>query len=253
MSDFHIVIPARYASSRLPGKPLVDIGGKAMILHVVDRARECGAASITVATDDDRIFDLLVDNYIQVVMTSSTHQSGTDRLAEVAHVMGWTESEIVVNLQGDEPLMPPSIVKQVAVNLDRHELASIATLCTPIESYDEMVNPNAVKVVMDTSGYALYFSRAPIPWFRDGFGEEEQWMPTMTGCYRHLGLYAYRTGFLKRYADWESAPLEQCESLEQLRALWKGEKIHVDIATEIPPPGVDTEEDLELVRMTLGA
>ena len=253
MRDFHVVIPARFASTRLPGKPLLDIGGRAMLLHVVDRARECGADSITVATDDDRIYDLMMASNVQVVMTSTDHHSGTDRLAEVVSVMGWPDRDIVVNLQGDEPLMPPAILKQVALNLDRNALASIATLCTPIESYEEMLNPHAVKVVMDAAGYALYFSRAPIPWYRDGFGDEEQWMPTMTGCYRHLGLYAYRAGFLTRYAAWEAAPLEQCESLEQLRALWKGERIHVDIAAEIPPPGVDTEEDLEQVRQIMGS
>lgn len=251
MSDFHIVIPARYASSRLPGKPLIDIAGKPMILHVVDRARKCSASSITVATDDERIFDLLAGHGVQVLMTSDRHESGTDRLAEVARVMGWSENEIIVNLQGDEPLMPSSVVKQVADNLDRHALASIATLCTPLENYDEMHNPNAVKVVMDAAGYALYFSRAPIPWYRDGFSGEEQWMPTMTACYRHLGLYAYRAGFLTRYTGWQPAPVERCESLEQLRALWQGEKIHVAVAEEIPPPGVDTEEDLELVRQVL--
>ena len=253
MSDFHIVIPARHASSRLPGKPLLEIAGKPMLLHVVDRARECGAASITVATDDERIYDRMVDAHIHVIMTSSGHASGTDRLAEVVSRMGWQENEIVVNLQGDEPLMPPGIVRQVAENLDRHELASIATLCTPIENYEEMINPHAVKVVMDAAGYALYFSRAPIPWYRDGFGEEEQWMPSMTGCYRHLGLYAYRAGFLQRYAGWKTAPIEQCESLEQLRALWKGERIHVAVATQVPPAGVDTEQDLQRVRRILEA
>ena len=224
-----------------------------MLLHVVDRARECGATSITVATDDERIYDRMVDAHIHVIMTSSGHASGTDRLAEVVSRMGWQENEIVVNLQGDEPLMPPGIVRQVAENLDRHELASIATLCTPIENYEEMINPHAVKVVMDAAGYALYFSRAPIPWYRDGFGEEEQWMPSMTGCYRHLGLYAYRAGFLQRYAGWKTAPIEQCESLEQLRALWKGERIHVAVATQVPPAGVDTEQDLQRVRRILEA
>jgi 3-deoxy-manno-octulosonate cytidylyltransferase (CMP-KDO synthetase) len=253
VSGYHIVIPARYASSRLPGKPLIDIAGKPMILHVVERARECGADSITVATDDLRIFDILAGHGVGVLMTSDRHESGTDRLAEVAEVMGWSKNDIVVNLQGDEPLMPASVVRQVARNLDEHALASMATLCTPLESYDEMHNPHAVKVVMDAAGYALYFSRAPIPWYRDGFGGDEQWMPTMTACYRHLGLYAYRAGFLKRYTGWQTAPIEQCESLEQLRALWQGEKIHVAVAEEIPPPGVDTEADLERVRQVLEA
>ena len=252
MSHFHIVIPARHASSRLPGKPLLEIAGKPMILHVVERARECGAATITVATDDQRIHDIVEAAHVDVLMTSPDHASGTDRLAEVASMTGWPDDDIVVNLQGDEPLMPPVIVRQVAQNLDGHAHASIATLCTPVRSYEEMINPNAVKVVMDADGYALYFSRAPIPWYRDGFGREEQWMPSMTGCYRHLGLYAYRAGFLKRYSGWQSAPLEQCESLEQLRALWHGEKIHVAIAAEVPPPGVDTMEDLQHVRDILG-
>lgn len=252
MSRFHVVIPARYASTRLPGKPLLDIHGKAMILHVVDRAQECEAETITVATDDERIRDVAAASGVEVVMTSGSHHSGTDRLAEVASLREWDDEDIIINLQGDEPLMPPAILRQVAINLDRHAGASIATLCTPIENFEEMLNPNAVKVVMDEAGYALYFSRAPIPWYRDGFSGDEQWMPSMTGCFRHLGLYAYRAGFLRRYSEWAPAPLEQCESLEQLRALWKGEKIHVDVAAEIPPPGIDTRQDLEQVIQLIG-
>jgi 3-deoxy-manno-octulosonate cytidylyltransferase (CMP-KDO synthetase) len=252
MSRFHVVIPARYASTRLPGKPLLDIHGKAMILHVVDRAQECEAETITVATDDERIRDVAAASGVEVVMTSGSHHSGTDRLAEVVSLREWDDEDIIINLQGDEPLMPPAILRQVAINLDTHAAASIATLCTPIENFEEMLNPNAVKVVMDEAGYALYFSRAPIPWYRDGFSGDEQWMPSMIRCFRHLGLYAYRAGFLRRYSEWTPAPLEQCESLEQLRALWKGEKIHVDVAAEIPPPGIDTRQDLEQVIQLIG-
>lgn len=252
MSDFRIVIPARYGSSRLPGKPLLQIGDLAMIMHVVQRAGESGAAGITVATDDQRIADMASAAGVDVCLTAAEHPSGTDRLAEVVDEMGWDDDAVIVNLQGDEPLMPPRLLQQVAANLQANPSASIATLCTAITQQQEIFNPNVVKVVMDRDGFALYFSRAPIPWYRDGFALEKSKLPQMLQYYRHLGLYAYRAGFLRRYCSWEPAPVEQCESLEQLRALWMGEKIHVAEALENPPPGVDTQEDLQRVRAVLG-
>lgn len=251
MSDFHIVIPARYGSSRLRGKPLLQIGELPMIMHVVQRASESGAAGITVATDDERIAAVVSAAGVDVCMTAADHPSGTDRLAEVVDQMGWSDDAVIVNLQGDEPLMPPRLLQQVAGNLQANSSASIATLCSEITQQQEIFNPNAVKVVMDCHGFALYFSRAPIPWYRDGFALEKREQPQMLQHYRHLGLYAYRAGFLRRYSNWQPAPVEQCESLEQLRALWMGEKIHVAEALETPPPGVDTAEDLQLVREIL--
>lgn len=252
MSDFHIVIPARYGSSRLRGKPLLQIGELPMIMHVVQRASESGAAGITVATDDERIAAVVSAAGVDVCMTAADHPSGTDRLAEVVDQMGWSDDAVIVNLQGDEPLMPSRLLQQVAGNLQANSSASIATLCSEITQQQEIFNPNAVKVVMDCHGFALYFSRAPIPWYRDGFALEKREQPQMLQHYRHLGLYAYRAGFLRRYSNWQPAPVEQCESLEQLRALWMGEKIHVAEALETPPPGVDTAEDLQLVREILG-
>jgi 3-deoxy-manno-octulosonate cytidylyltransferase (CMP-KDO synthetase) len=251
MSDFHIVIPARYGSSRLPGKPLLLLAGEPMVAHVARRARESGAASITLATDDRRIAAAAAELGVDVCMTAAAHPSGTDRLAEVAAQKGWRDEAVVVNLQGDEPLMPASLLRQVAANLQAHPAASIATLCTPITTQEELFDANAVKVVSDCMGFALYFSRAPVPWYRDGFASQPRTLPPMLGHYRHLGLYAYRAGFLRRYSGWPPAPVEQCEALEQLRALWMGEKIHVAEALESPPAGVDTEEDLQRVAQLL--
>jgi len=251
MNDFHIVIPSRYGSSRLPGKPLLQIGGLPMVMQVVQRAVESGATSITVATDDERIADIASASGVDVCLTAADHPSGTDRLAEVVEKMDWDDDAVIVNLQGDEPLMPPSLLQQVAANLQANPAASIATLCTEITQQQELFNPNAVKVVMDHNGFALYFSRAPIPWYRDGFAHEKREQPQMLQYYRHLGLYAYRAGFLRRFSNWQPAPVEQCEALEQLRALWMGEKIHVAEALETPPAGVDTQEDLQRVRAVL--
>lgn len=251
MSDFHIVIPARYGSSRLPGKPLLTLAGEPMVAHVAQRARESGAASITLATDDRRIAAAAADLGVDVCMTAAAHPSGTDRLAEVAEQKGWHDEAVIVNLQGDEPLMPASLLRQVAVNLQAHPTASIATLCTPISTQQQLFDPNVVKVVCDCQGYALYFSRAPVPWYRDGFARQPRTLPSMLAHYRHLGLYAYRAGFLRRYGGWPPAPVEQCEALEQLRALWMGERIHVAEALQSPPAGVDTEEDLQRVAELL--
>ena len=242
------MIPARYASQRLPGKPLLPLGGRPMIEHVYQRAFESGAEQVVIATDDDRIATAVADFGGDVCLTASSHQSGTDRIAEVVESRAWPDDTIVVNLQGDEPLMPSRLLAQVAGLLQQHDAADLATLATPLTDVDQLFDPNVVKVVTDRSGFALYFSRATIPWKRDLFVErtvvEPEWLD---GLQRHLGIYAYRCGFLKRYPTLGAAPPERMESLEQLRALWHGMRIAVDTALEPPPPGVDTEEDLRRI------
>lgn len=247
---FTVVIPARYASTRLPAKPLADIGGKPMVQHVWERASSSSASRVLVATDDQRIVDACESFGAEVLLTATTHPSGTDRLAEVASRLKLAEEEIVVNVQGDEPLIPAAVIDQVAANLARHQAASIATLCEEIVQESSLLDPNVVKVVTDAQGFALYFSRAPIPFPRDrefGAGaalDRGQW-------WRHLGIYAYRTGFLHRYTAWAPAPVETCESLEQLRALYQGEKIHVAPSCAEVPGGIDTEDDLVRIRQAL--
>ncbi|HEX9803236.1 MAG TPA: 3-deoxy-manno-octulosonate cytidylyltransferase [Gammaproteobacteria bacterium] len=245
---FHVVIPARYASSRLPAKPLLDIGGKPMLQHVVERAQQSGAASVTVATDDARIEEAVRAFGGAVCMTAAHHQSGTERLAEAAERLGLAGDDIVVNLQGDEPLMPPSLLSQVARILDGDHGADMSTLCTRIHTAAELFDPHVVKVVMDRLGNALYFSRAVIPWDRDAFAVTTEELPEQAVHFRHLGLYAYRVGFLEEYVTREACDLERMESLEQLRVLWHGGRIHVAEAEQVPGPGVDTAEDLERVR-----
>lgn len=242
--SFTVVIPARYASTRLPGKPLAEIDGKPMIQHVYERAAASGAAEVIVATDDQRVMDTVEGFGGRVMMTAPTHQSGTERLAEVISYLALAENEIVVNVQGDEPFIPPEIIRQVADNLANQRAAPMATLAVEMTDFDELQNSNSVKVVTDANGYALYFSRAPIPFDREGFrrGEISQ---LATGHYwRHIGIYAYRAGFVQRYASWDASPLEQLESLEQLRVLWHGERIHVAEAILPPPGGIDTPDDL---------
>ncbi len=243
---YKLVIPARYASTRLPGKPLLDIGGKPLLQHVIEAAKRANAEQIVLATDDARIAELGASLGIQVVMTSANHATGTDRLAEVVQSMGWADDMVVVNLQGDEPLIPPSLLDRLAANLLHYPQAGIATLCTPIHHARDMFDPHVVKVVRDRCGLALYFSRAPIPWERDRFGVEEG-VALNHGHehgFRHLGLYAYRAGFLRDFASWPEAPIEGLEKLEQLRALWHGVRIHVDVVEEPPGHGVDTPDDL---------
>lgn len=252
--DFKVVLPARYASSRLPGKPILDIAGKPMIQHVYERACESGAAEVVVATDDERIACCARGFGAEVCMTSSTHHSGTDRIAEVVKKFGWAEDTIVVNLQGDEPCMPPQLVNQVATDMGSHAHADITTLFSKITERKTLFDPHAVKVVMDAEGYALYFSRAPIPYHRDEFlSDQENKLPQDTTFARHIGLYAYRAAFLERFVGWPPAPLEQAESLEQLRVLWHGGIIHVTEATVEPGHGVDTEDDLQKAVQQLRA
>ena len=242
---FKVVIPARYGSTRLPGKPLQEIAGKPMIQHVVERARASAAGEVVVATDDKRILDACAAFGADAQMTQSQHRSGSDRIAEVIAIRGWGDDTVVVNLQGDEPGMPPSLINQVAMDLDGRPHLGMATLAHPIGDWDTLFDPHAVKVVTDAEGFALYFSRAPVPWHRDEFMAKRQALPKSVPFLRHIGLYAYRAGFLKRYVRWDPSPLELAESLEQLRVLWHGERIHVGLAMDEPGPGVDTAQDLE--------
>lgn len=245
---FKIVIPARHASSRLPGKPLLDIAGRPMVLRVLDRAREAGAEEVWVATDHPGIARAVEAAGGQVILTAADHPSGTDRLAEVASRLGWPDDTVVVNVQGDEPLIPPALIGSAAAALADDPDAAIATACHPLTSAEEFFNPNVVKLVLDARGRALYFSRAPIPWARDAFARERGNLPADLPAYRHIGLYAYRAGFLKRYSSLAPSPLEQWEALEQLRALAHGFPIRVMVLDHAPPAGVDTAEDLERVR-----
>ncbi|EGR4326608.1 3-deoxy-manno-octulosonate cytidylyltransferase [Vibrio cholerae] len=243
--SFTVVIPARYQSTRLPGKPLADIGGKPMIQWVYEQAMQAGADRVIIATDDERVEQVVQAFGGVVCMTSPNHQSGTERLAEVVAKMAIPADHIVVNVQGDEPLIPPAIIRQVADNLAACS-APMATLAVEIEDEAEVFNPNAVKVITDKNGYALYFSRATIPWDRDNFAKADK--AIVQPLLRHIGIYAYRAGFINTYLDWQPSQLEKIECLEQLRVLWHGEKIHVAVALEAPPAGVDTPEDLEVVR-----
>jgi len=250
---FSVIIPARYAATRLPGKPLLDIAGKPMIQHVYERALESGAAQVIIATDSSQIEAAAQQFGAETCLTSVAHQSGTDRIAEVAEKLTFADEHIVVNLQGDEPLMPSSVIHQVAENLAACSAASMATVCTRITTTAELFDPHVVKVVKDQQGMALYFSRASIPWDREAFANTAEILPDHGEHFRHIGLYAYRAGFLREYSQWSPCSLEQTESLEQLRALWHGQRIHVAEAVEIPLAGVDTKKDLDVVRAVLGA
>lgn len=244
-TDFIVVIPARYDSSRLPGKPLADIGGKPMVQWVYERAQASKAKKVIVATDDVRVEQVVLAFGGEVCMTSAAHTSGTERLAEVVNKYGFENDTIIVNVQGDEPMIPSANISQLATNLaqlDSNDVA-MATLAEPICSVSELNNPNVVKVVTDKDGLALYFSRSAIPFDRDGENDKLNY-----GFLRHIGIYAYRAEFINRYVQWPSSELEKIESLEQLRVLWQGQKIHVAEAVEPPPAGVDTPEDLEQVR-----
>jgi len=250
MTPFSIIIPARYSSTRLPGKPLLDLAGKPMIQRVYEQARLSAADNIVVATDDERIEACVKGFGGEVCMTSPNHESGTDRLAEVVQQLGLADDHCVVNVQGDEPMIPPAVINQVAKNL-LDSGASMSTLSEAIRSEDVAFDPNAVKVVCDKNGIALYFSRAPIPWNRNGFSASSGTLPQQLCMQRHIGIYGYRVGLLHQFVQWGPCALEQVESLEQLRAMWHGVKIHVEQAVESPPPGIDTEADLQAVRQLL--
>jgi 3-deoxy-manno-octulosonate cytidylyltransferase (CMP-KDO synthetase) len=248
---FKVVIPARYASTRLPGKPLLEVAGRPLIHHVWERARASAADEVVVATDDPRIAAACDVFGADVALTRSDHQSGSDRIAEVVASRGWPGDTLVVNLQGDEPTMPPALIDQVAQGLAGHPAAEMATLAHPIDDAEALFDPHVVKVVLDAEGFALYFSRAPIPWHRDELLGGRRSLPRQGTFLRHIGLYAYRAEFLARFVAWPPAPLELAESLEQLRVLWHGERIHVGVAAEAPGPGVDTAADLQRVTALL--
>ncbi|WP_109514078.1 3-deoxy-manno-octulosonate cytidylyltransferase [Pseudomonas ovata] len=250
-APFTVVIPARFGSSRFPGKPLKTIAGKPMVQHVWEQARKSSAERVVVATDDARIVEACQGFGAEVLLTREDHNSGTDRLAEVAGKLGLAADAIVVNVQGDEPMIPPAVIDQVAANLAAHPEAGMATLAEPLEDVTSLFNPNVVKVATDLNGLALTFSRAPLPWARDALAASRDVLPEGVPYRRHIGIYAYRAGFLHDFVAWGPCWLENTESLEQLRALWHGVRIHVADAVEAPPAGVDTPEDLERVRRLL--
>lgn len=245
---FKVVIPARHASTRLPGKPLLDIGGLPMIVRVAQRAAQSGTDALVVATDHEGIADAVRAHGFEAVMTRSDHATGTDRIAEVAEQLGWSPATVVVNVQGDEPLIDPDLIRQVAQALDQDPESSIATASSAITDSADFFNPAVVKVISDIHGRAMYFSRAPIPWARDAFAASRDTLPVGLGAQRHIGIYAYRVRFLQRNARLDPAPMEQVEALEQLRALWHGYRIRVVADVPMPHAGVDTPDDLERVR-----
>ena len=250
--DFVVAIPARFAATRLPGKPLRELGGMPLVLHVAHRALAAGAREVWVAADDLRIVEALRDCAVHVAMTSSHHASGSDRLAECAAIAGWDDDTIIVNLQGDEPFAPATGIRAVATLL-RDTGAAISTLAAAIEDAAQLFDPNVVKLVRADNGDALYFSRAPIPWQRDEFARDRTVLPANGLWFRHIGIYGYRTGTLKQFAAMPRGRLEQTESLEQLRALEAGLRIAVGITPEPFPAGVDTEEDLERAERHLSS
>jgi len=250
---FTVLIPARKASSRLPGKVMADLGGKPMVVRVADQAAQSGAAQVVIATDDLEIQAAVESHGYRALMTRADHVSGTDRLSEAAQLLGLPDDAIVVNVQGDEPLISPLLIAEVAAELARRPDCAMATACHPLTEAAEMFNPNIVKVTLDKQGSALYFSRATIPWARDAFAQTREAIPPGLPIYRHIGLYAYRTAFLRTFPQLEPAPLEQFEALEQLRALWHGYRIAVRITASTAAPGVDTPADLALVRSLIAA
>lgn len=253
MSDYKIVIPARYASSRLPGKPLIDLAGKPMVQHVYERALEAGASEVLVATDDERIRDAVGNFGGKVIMTSPEHENGTERIAEVAAIMGWDDDTVIVNLQGDEPLIPRSLIEQTADGLLQNPDAGMSSVCTPITTAHDAFDPNVVKVVLNKRSFALYFSRASIPWDRDQYKVTQAEVTGRMPVYRHIGMYGYRVSFLKDYGSMETCPLELTESLEQLRALWYGVGIHMTVIDQAPGHGIDTPDDVARVAALLQA
>ncbi|GAB3385183.1 3-deoxy-manno-octulosonate cytidylyltransferase [Lysobacter fragariae] len=250
MTDFVVAIPARYAASRLPGKPLRLLAGEPLVLHVARRALAAGAREVWVAADDTRIAEALEDCGVRIAMTSQSHNSGTDRLAECARIAGWSDDTVVVNLQGDEPFAPVQGIRAVA-DLLRKSGAEMATLAAPIDDVDTLFDPNAVKLVQAANGDALYFSRAPLPWPRDAFASDRTQLPAGDHWLRHIGIYAYRAGFLQRFAAMPPGRLEQVESLEQLRVLEAGFRIAVARTPAPFPPGVDTPEDLDRAQQRI--
>jgi 3-deoxy-manno-octulosonate cytidylyltransferase (CMP-KDO synthetase) len=249
---FTVLIPARLASTRLPDKPLADIAGVPMVVRVAQRAEQSEAAQVVVAADSPRIADACSRHGVRAVLTRSDHPSGSDRLAEACELLGLELDDVVVNVQGDEPLIDPALIDSVAHLLEQRREASMSTAAHPIASVEEFRNPNVVKVVLQADGLALYFSRAPIPWWRDGFAAGITTLPEPAPL-RHIGIYGYRAGFLRAFPRMPQAPVESCEALEQLRALWHGHRIAVHVTPDDPGAGVDTPEDLERVRSIFAA
>ena len=250
---FTVLIPARLASTRLPNKPLADIGGKPMIVRVAARAERSGAAQVVVAADAPEILAACAAHGVRAIPTRADHASGSDRLAEACATLGLDGEDVVVNVQGDEPLIDPGLIDAVAALLSNQSLAPMGTAAHAIESVEDFVNPNVVKVLTDARGLALTFSRAPLPWWRDGFAGGITALPAQPAPLRHIGIYSYRAAFLRAFARLAPAPLEQCEALEQLRALWHGHRIAVHVTAQPPGPGVDTPEDLARVRARFAA
>ncbi|MPQ75806.1 3-deoxy-manno-octulosonate cytidylyltransferase [Hydrogenovibrio sp. JE_KL2] len=246
--EFIVVIPARYESSRLHGKPLMDILGKPMIQWTWQQAKLSGADRIVIATESEAVKQACEAFGAEVCLTAATHQSGTERIAEVVEKLGFSDDDIIVNVQGDEPMLPPELIVQVADGLSTHESVQMATLCEPIDDVETVFDPHAVKVIRNQKNFALNFTRAPMPWSRDTFSNEPPTLPDNWGYKRHIGLYAYRAGFVKRYVAWPECALEHVERLEQLRVLWHGEAILVLDALGDAGIGVDTQKDLDKVR-----
>ena len=252
-APFTVLVPARYASTRLPGKPLADLAGKPMIVRVAERAQASGAARVVVATDDARIAAACQSHGVATVMTRADHATGTDRLAEAAERLALPDDHVVVNVQGDEPLLDAALIRAMAALLHATPQAAIATACHPITDAAEAFNPTVVKVTLDARGFALYFSRATIPWARDAFAADRGRLPEGLPLYRHYGLYAYRVAFLRAFPALAPSPLERFEALEQLRALWHGHRIVVAVTEGTPAPGVDTPEDLARAQALFAA
>ncbi|ARU05349.1 3-deoxy-manno-octulosonate cytidylyltransferase [Comamonas serinivorans] len=250
---FTVLIPARLASTRLPNKPLADLGGKPMVVRVAERARQSQATEVVVATDAPEVVAACQAHGVRAVLTAADHPSGSDRLAEACAALGLADEACVVNVQGDEPLIAPALIDAVAELLVRHPQASMSTAAHAIDTLADFVNPNVVKVTTDRHGLALSFSRAPMPWWRDGFADGVQALPTDPAPLRHIGIYGYRVGFLRAFPTLAQAPIERCESLEQMRALWHGHRIAVHVTAEAPGRGVDTPEDLKHVQATFAA
>ena len=246
--NFTVVIPARYASTRFPGKPLIDLHGKPMVVRVAERAAKSSATSVVVATDDPRIADACTKAHVRVAMTRSDHATGTDRLSEVVTQLGLPADAVVVNVQGDEPLIPASVIDQVAALLQQQPSTAMATLCHPIHDMSDAINPNVVKCVLSEAGEAMYFSRAPIPFARDAWAASITTLPAGLPMYRHIGLYAYRASFLRQFPLLSIPAMERFEALEQLRALAHGYRISVAVLNEALPPGIDTPEDYQRLR-----
>lgn len=249
MVDFRVVIPVRLNSKRLAKKALCDIAGKPMFVHTYEKAVASGPLSVVVATDSEEIASVAKSYGIATCMTSNEHKTGTDRLGEAVVALGYEDDDIVINLQGDEPLAPPAIIRQLAEDAERYSNVKLTTLCEKINDEETLFNPDVVKVVRNQRGFAIYFSRAPVPWDRDGFSKDPK---SITGpFYRHIGIYAYRVSFLSEYLSWHASPLDSLEALEQLRVLWNGQRIHCSEVNVPVPLGVDTHKDLDRVRNLL--